>query len=76
MIHREALAAKELLPDVNKVLLNAIRAINFIKSKLLNFRLFTILCNEMDSDHKKLLFHTEVKWLSHGKILSRLFELR
>ncbi|XP_025193664.1 zinc finger MYM-type protein 6-like [Melanaphis sacchari] len=33
MIHREALASKKLQPDVNKVLLNAISVINFIKSK-------------------------------------------
>jgi len=76
MIHREALASKKLQPDVNKVLLNAISVINFIKSKSLNSRLFTILCNEMGSDHEKLLLHTEVRWLSRGKILSRLFELR
>ncbi|XP_025415530.1 SCAN domain-containing protein 3-like [Sipha flava] len=76
MIHREALASKKLQPDVNKVLLNAINVINFIKSKSLNSRIFTILCNEMGSDHEKLLLHTEVRWLSRGKILSHLFELR
>lgn len=76
MIHREALVFKELQPDVNKVLINAMSVIHFIKSKSLNSRLFTILCNEMGSDHKKLLLHTEVRWLSRGKILSRLFELK
>jgi hypothetical protein len=76
MINREALASKKLQPDVIKVLLNAISVINFIKSKSLNSRLFTILCNEIGSDHEKLLLHTEVRWLSRGKILSRLFELR
>jgi len=69
MIHREALASKKLQPDVNKVLLNAIIVINFIKSKSLNSRLFTTLCNEMGSDHEKLLLHTEKRWLSRGKIL-------
>ena len=55
MIHREALASKKLEPFVNEVLQDAIRVINFIKSKSLNSRLFTILCNEMGSDHTKLL---------------------
>jgi hypothetical protein len=76
MIHREALASKKHLPDVNKVLLNAISAINFIKSKSLNSRLFTVLCNEIDSDNEKLLLHIKVRWLSRGKILSHLLEHR
>jgi len=76
MIHREALASKKLEPFVNEVLQDAIRVINFIKSKSLNSRLFTILCNEMGSDHTKLLLHTDVRWLSRGKILLRIVELK
>ena len=30
----------------------------------------------MDSDHEALLFHTEVRWLSKGNMLGRLYELR
>jgi hypothetical protein len=51
-IHREALASKKLEPFVNEVLQDAIRVINFIKSKALNSRLFTILYN----DHKNYYF--------------------
>ncbi|CAH0720007.1 unnamed protein product, partial [Brenthis ino] len=30
----------------------------------------------MDSDHETLLFHTEVRWLSKGNMLGRLYEHR
>jgi hypothetical protein len=30
----------------------------------------------MDDEHETLLFHIETIWLSKGKILARLFELR
>jgi len=53
----------------------AIKVVNFIKSRALQSRLFTKLCSEMGSDHIQLLLHTEVRWLSRGRMLSRLFEL-
>lgn len=30
----------------------------------------------MDSQYHSLLFYTEIRWLSKGKILTKLFELR
>jgi zinc finger BED domain-containing protein 5/7/8/9 len=75
-IHREALATKAMPKVLKTVLEQSIKVVNFIKSRALNSRLFSILCNEMGSEHNKLLFHTEVRWLSRGKVLIRLFELR
>jgi hypothetical protein len=74
-IHREALATRKMPAILKTVLAEAVRVVNFIKSRATNIRLFSILCNEMGSEHDKLL-HTEVRWLSRGNVLSRLFELR
>ena len=34
------------------------------------------MCEIMGSAYTAVLFHSESRWLSRGKILSRLFELR
>lgn len=75
-IHREALAIKKMPPDFKTVLDEAVKSVNFIKSRPLQTHLFAVLCGEMGSDHQQLLLHTEVRWLSRGKVLTRLFELR
>lgn len=76
MIHREALASKTLTPELQDVLKICIKVVNAIKSSALNTRLFEVLCSEMSSEHKTLLFHTEVRWLSKGNMLNRLYELK
>ncbi|KAL7376538.1 hypothetical protein ABVT39_018425 [Epinephelus coioides] len=62
--------------DLKTVLDDAVRTVNFIKSRPLQSRLFAILYAEMGSDHRQLHLHTEVRWLSRGKVLTRLYELR
>ncbi|KAL4082946.1 hypothetical protein QTP88_029444 [Uroleucon formosanum] len=76
MIHRQALASKNMPKSLKLVLDSAVKIVNLIKARPLNSRLFTVLCNEMGSTHKSLLLHIEVRWLSRGKVLTRLFELR
>ena len=50
------------------ILDEAVKIVNLIKSRALNTHLFSILCNEM-------LLHAEVRWLSRGKVLTRLYYL-
>ncbi|CAM1314961.1 Uncharacterised protein r2_g2546 [Pycnogonum litorale] len=76
MIHREALAAKTLPVQMKQVLTQAVKIVNYIKASALNTRLFRSLCKDMDSAHQNLLYHTEVRWLSRGNVLLRLYELR
>ena len=75
MIHREALASKTLPDSLKCVFLVAIKMVNHIKSSALNTRLFQNLCLNMNADHKTLLYHTEVRWLSKGNVLRRFLDL-
>lgn len=76
MIHRESLASKRMNADLKSIFDQAIKIVNFIKAHPLNSRLFASLCSNMDLDHEQLLMHTDVRWLSRGKVFNRLFELR
>ncbi|XP_070797156.1 SCAN domain-containing protein 3-like [Pituophis catenifer annectens] len=76
IIHREMLASRKMSPEFNSVLNDVVKVINHIKANALNSRLFEQLCEEMDTEHRCLLLYTEIRWLSRGKSLSRVFELR
>ncbi|XP_047127707.1 protein FAM200C-like [Hydra vulgaris] len=75
-LHRHALASRTLPTFLKGFMARCIKIINFIRARALNHRLFKKLCQEMGSDHEVLLYYTEVRWLSRGQILKRLFELR
>ncbi|KAF0697584.1 zinc finger BED domain-containing protein 5-like, partial [Aphis craccivora] len=75
-IHRQSLASKNLPGQLKLVLNEAIKLVNFIKARSTNSRIFKALYENMMSPHSILLFLTEVRWLSRGKVLTRLFELR
>ncbi|CAM4553809.1 unnamed protein product [Caretta caretta] len=76
IILREAFASKKMSSELHEILNESVKTGNFIKSRPLNAHLFRILCKETGSEHPQLLLHTEICWLSRGKVLSRLFELR
>ena len=75
VIHREMLASWKMSPELNNVLQDVIKIINHIKVHALNSRLFAQLCEEMDTEHTRLLLYTEVRWLSKGRSLARVFKL-
>ena len=74
-IHRFALCAKVLPPELLSCLQQIVKIVNFVKTSALNTRLFARLCADLGSDHTCLLFHTEVRWLSLGNMTRRVFEL-
>jgi hypothetical protein len=53
------------IPNALKTgLLNGTKTVHFTKSRTLNSRISSVICDEIGSGHATLLFHTEVWWLS------------
>ncbi|KAL0852105.1 hypothetical protein ABMA28_000345 [Loxostege sticticalis] len=67
-IHREALAVKKMPLPLTTTMQECVKFVNFIKSRPLNSILFSVLCNEMGSDHEHLLLLCEVRWLSRDNL--------
>ncbi|GFU91380.1 SCAN domain-containing protein 3 [Trichonephila clavipes] len=75
-LHREALVTKFLPSDLKIVLEQCVKMVNYIKSRPLKSRLFSKLCQAMEVKYESLLLHTEVRWLSRGKVISRVLKLK
>ncbi|GFV63861.1 SCAN domain-containing protein 3 [Trichonephila clavipes] len=75
-LHREALVTKFLPSDLKIVLEQCVKMVNYIKSRPLKSRLFSKLCQAMEAKYESLLLHTEVRWLSRGKVISRVLKLK
>ena len=63
-------------PNLKDVLSICEQVVNFIRGRPLHHRLFKLFCEKMGNEHKVLLFHTEVRWLSREKILTRMAKLK
>lgn len=58
IIHREALASKNLSPSLNEILQTVVKTVNLIKAQPLQSRLFKVLSEEMFT---KLTFYISSK---------------
>ena len=69
---------KQRKTELESVLDIVVKIVNYIKcgGKGKFARVFQKLCEEMDSENVTVLLHTEVRWLSRGKVLTRVFRLR
>ena len=82
MIHRDALELKGLKHGTNQhcdlaaVIGDVIKIVNFPRIHSKKHRMFSEHDKDMDVDAISLLYHAEVCWLSRGKVLKRVFQLR
>ena len=49
---------------------------NPIRARGLNHRQFKAFLEDLESEHWDVLFHSRARWLSLGKVLRRVWELR
>ena len=76
MLHRHARVSKTLSLPLADVLKIDVKTANCVKGRPLNHCIFMQLCEQMDSEFKVLLYHSQVRWLSRGKVMNRVFVLR
>ena len=75
MIHRQVLATKTLPQEFQDIMKSVVSVVNFVKTSASYSRLFSKLCSELDASNNVLLFHTDMRWLSRSKVLTRVFDL-
>lgn len=77
-IHQQVLCTKALAPDdglLKRVLEDFAAAINYIRASDLRLRLFNKYVETELGEAVKLIYQTEVRWLSRGESSSRFFEV-
>jgi hypothetical protein len=74
IIHQHSLCGK--IINLEHVMNIVTKTVNFIRSHGLKHRQFIESLNEMESEHKDVLYHNQVRWLSRVKVLKRFFDFR
>uniref|UniRef100_A0A6P7F3L2 General transcription factor II-I repeat domain-containing protein 2-like n=1 Tax=Diabrotica virgifera virgifera TaxID=50390 RepID=A0A6P7F3L2_DIAVI len=69
IIHQQALCGNFL--KLNNVMKLVVKIVNKIRAQALQRRLFRTLADEVDCQYGDLLLHSEVRWLSRGRVLKR-----
>jgi hypothetical protein len=74
LIHQENLCAKSV--KITNVFTVVAKLINYIRSKGLNHRQFQQFLSDMGSENGDVLCYTEVRWLSRGRMLKSVYDLK
>ncbi len=74
IIHQESLCKSVL--QLDHVAKTVVKLVNFIRAWGLNRHQFIQLLEEREMEHTDMLYHSNVCWLSLGKVFQRVWELR
>ncbi|XP_072416387.1 general transcription factor II-I repeat domain-containing protein 2A-like [Chiloscyllium punctatum] len=74
IIHQEVLCKSVL--KINHVVDVVTKIVNFIRARALKHRQFVALLEENETEHRDIGYHTAVRWLSLGKMLKSVWDLR
>ena len=50
--------------------------INLIRARALNHRQFKAMLEDLETEHSDIIYQSSVRWLSLGKILRRVWDLK
>ncbi|XP_068219244.1 general transcription factor II-I repeat domain-containing protein 2A-like [Palaemon carinicauda] len=53
-----------------------VRAVNLIRARGLNHRQFRSFLEDIEADFTDVLYHTNIRWLSMGKVLKRMWDVK
>ena len=74
IIHQEFLCAKS--TNIKNVMDVVIKCVKKIKTSPISHRTFQNLLKETNSQYGDLIFWSNIRWLSRGKVLKPFFDLR
>lgn len=73
ILHQENLCAKSI--SMEHVMKVVIKVVNFLRAGALNHRQFREFLSDMESQYDDVIYFTQVRWLSAGKMLKRVYDL-
>ena len=53
-----------------------VRAVNLIRARGLKHRQFRSFLEDIEADFTDVLYHTNIRWLSMGKVLKRMWDVK
>jgi len=74
VIHQESLCKAAL--NIEHVIDPVVSVINLIRARALNHRQFKAMLEDLETEHSDIIYHSSVRWLSLGKILRRVWDLK